>query len=155
MRTIVAAMLPLFAASCGPSATPCTTCMNVQGTYEVVVEGRSADSSTCDQLYISGGTAEVELYQTGSELSIPLLFESEGGMNGTLFNDDTARFGPKNAKVGNTYPAVYAHVVLNGAFTGEEADRRFSGSLMASTSLDGKSCALSTPVRMTKKKTAP
>ncbi len=157
MRTVAAAAstaLALLAASCG-SAPPCTTCKNVQGTYEVTMESRSADRSTCDQLRVIGGTWDVELYQTGSELDVPLMFESDGGMKGTLYADDTARFGPIKVRISNTYPAITANVTMSGGFTGEEASRRFTGAVVATTAIDGRSCSISTPVRMVKKRPTP
>ena len=153
MRTIAFATLALLAASCGSNAPPCTTCLNVAGTYEVTIDPRSADSSTCDMLLINGGTWVMELYQKGSELDMPTFFET--GIKGTLMEDESARFGPLKTRIGNTAPAVYANTTLSGAFTGEEATRRFSGSLVFSAMLENRTCALSTPIRMVKQTTAP
>lgn len=151
MRAIAAATLALLAASCGPGVPPCTTCIDVQGTYEVTVDERSADGSTCGLLHIAGSTADVELYQTGSKLELPLFFGSAGGLEGTLMEDERARFGPLKVLIANTDPATYAHVTVSGAFTGDEASRRFGGSMVVSAFLADQTCSISTRVRMTRK----
>jgi len=149
-KLVAVAALALLAASCdGSTATPCTTCPNVQGTYHVVIDAKGVESSTCDLLYVDRYEGDLELYQTGSKLEMPLLF---GGMEGVLYDDDSARFGPVEVAVTNTTET--ARVVLNGAFTGTDADRRFSGSVVANAALDEQSCTLTTTLRMTRAATS-
>ncbi|MGC4117827.1 MAG: hypothetical protein QM765_25390 [Myxococcales bacterium] len=150
-----ASALSLLAASCGPDVEPCTTCINVQGTWSITMDSKSAAASSCDQLYIDGRTWEAELYQTGSKLEMPRFFGSAGGFDGKLFADDSAQLGPKRVGVSNTSPVVYANLTLSGRFAGEEATRQFSGLLLVHATFDGTICTLSTPVRMTRKATAP
>ena len=147
MRHFAAATLALLAASCGNSK-PCTTCINVMGTYRAVVESKQGTTSSCSQMYFNGGEWDVDLYQQGSALDAPGLF----GMKGTLYEDNGARFGPVKMRI--AYADNLADVTVSGGFDGEEANRQFGGSLTATAVLDGQNCTLNAPVRMTKK-TAP
>jgi hypothetical protein len=145
MRYLAAAALALLlAASCGDSK-PCTTCPNVMGSYHVVMDSKPADMSTCQLLYFDGGEQDIEIFQKGSALDAPALF----GMKGTLYDDNGARFGPIKVRV--TGADSTADVSVAGGFAGDEAHRTFSGSLNATAIIEGKTCTLTAPVRMTKR----
>jgi hypothetical protein len=150
MRTTVVAAaiatLSLLALSCS-EAKPCTTCPDVQGTYVVVLESKGAELSTCKNLYVQGGEWEVDLFQTGSKLEAPLLWD----MKGTLFEDNGASFGPKQVAVANTDPVVMANVTIGGTFTDDAASRSFSGSVSASAIIEDVSCVVNSTLKMTKK----
>lgn len=150
MRTTVvaaaAATLSLLALSCS-EAKPCTTCPDVQGTYVAVLEAKGADLSSCKNLYVQGGEWEVDVFQTGSKLEAPLLWD----MKGTLFEDNGASFGPAQVEVANTDPVVMANVTIGGAFNEDATNRVFSGSVSASAIIEDVSCVVSTTLKMTKK----
>lgn len=143
MRVVLGILAAAALVSCG-SGTPCTQCPNVAGYYVGTLTPQSADRSTCQTVYFSGGPASVSVTQQDSAISLSSGNSVLDG-TGTLYDDDTATFKSAKVPVVDEWGGVIvmADRVMNASFGGAEGARTMSVTLTFNAMIDGESCRLS------------
>jgi hypothetical protein len=88
---VMSALLALPLVS-GCSPEPCTSCLDVSGTFMETTTASTVDCQAWRFLILHAGEGQVRLTQLGSQLTL------SGGdeMRGVLHSDNSASFGPTN-----------------------------------------------------------
>ncbi|MGC4121758.1 MAG: hypothetical protein QM765_45715 [Myxococcales bacterium] len=145
MTRFPAVFLTLFATACGSKA-PCTQCPNVAGTYSETSPRQETSCGNGDTLYWSGGDAVVvTVTQDGSALHLVREGRLTDTLEGVLYDDSSAEFGPFSRQLTSSDGSVaIGDVTLAGRFmpTGSPL---FAGTWMLK--MQGTGCAVTSKAK--------